>query len=418
MNKLPVLIKSLLLIALSLSTSLAFGVIEDCDQSVNFSNGNTYKKISGTINCVLRDNPSIKTRSVSLRNGKKHGKTTIYAGFYGGNQSASNKVVMIENYHNGQKHGKFIVYDKKTWKVQKETDYKNNIKQREERTNASNGGRTISFYQPHPKGKWSTQIGSLSYNKAGQLSNKNCPKSRSQIPALNNVCGFNGKSQVVKMHDRDGKVTASTVTKKGKTQNKKTFYASGKLRSQYEPNLKQDFYENGKLKEEAIGNINQNLTVKKYYPSGGKKTLERSNKRILAETRSWYMNGKPKYVAFYQPKTRIVTVKNYYDNGQLHEDYKYFKNNRYSASSPESYSRSKLLGLCRTYYENGKLQEQSTYDNKGKLSHAKYYYQNGKIMQTVQMNADKTRAVKEYAKNGKLKKSATYYPDGSVKNAF
>lgn len=306
------------IIAVSFS---AYAVIENCTHGVSFNNGNTYKKVTGTVNCVLRKNPRIKTQSVSLKNGKKHGKSITYGGFYSRKDSTKNHIAMVEHFHYGKKHGKFLIYDKKNpSKINVEKDYKNGLQQREIRLIISNGGKTIIYYAP--KGKWSSKIGSLSYNKAGQLSNKTCPKVKSHVPELNKVCGFSGNGQAVTLRDDKGKITTTAMIKKGQTQELKTFYKSGKLRSKAKPNLKQLFYENGKLKEEIIGSSKQVLSIQDYYPSGVKKSLQRSNKRMITEERKWFMNGKPEYVAIHDLKKKVISIKRYYGNGQLEEDYK------------------------------------------------------------------------------------------------
>ncbi len=398
-------IKLMLFFGMVFGSLSAYAVIEDCDKGVSFNNGNTYKKVTGTVNCVWRKNPHIKTRSVSLRNGKKHGKSIIYIGRYGKRGSEKNNISMVENYHNGKKHGKFIIYDEKNpSKINVEKDYKNGLQQREIRLSVFNGGKTITYYAP--KGKWSSKIGSLSYNKAGQLSNKTCPKVKSHVPELNRVCGFGGSGQAVTLRDDNGKITTTAVIKQGQTQERKTFFVSGKLRSKATPNLKQFFYENGKLKEETKGNPRYSLIVTDYYPSGVKKSLERFNKHIIMEERSWYMNAKLKRVALHQPKSRTVSVKTYYGDGQLHKDHRFIRNGRYGRT---------YIGQARRYYENGKLSGESVRDNKGKLLSEKTYYRSGRIMISTVVHADDSQTVKEFDKNGGLKKSASYYPDGSVK---
>ena len=400
------LLKNIFIITTILASFSAHAVIQNCSQGVNFSNGNTYKQLSGTISCVLRKNPRIKTQSVSLKSGKKHGKSITYGGFYRRKDSAKNHIAMIENFHNGKKHGKFIIYDEKLpSKINVEKDYKNGVQQREMRFSVFNGGKTITYYAP--KGKWSSKIGSLSYNKAGQLSNKSCPKVKSHVPELNKVCGFGDNAQAVTLRDNSGKITTTAVIKQGQAQERKTYYASGKLRSKATPHLTQTFYENGKLKKEKIGNPKQALTIKEYFPTGTKKSLERSNNNhVITEERTWYMNGKPKRVELHQPKTRVVSVKAYYGNGQLQESFQFIRNGRYKKT---------YFGKAQFFYENGRPSEESVRDNKGKMLSAKVYYFNGPLMKFTVVHGDNSRTVKEYDKNGSLQKTATYYSDGSVK---
>lgn len=401
------LLKVLISVVITATPFFAFAVVENCDKGVSFSNGNTYKNISGTISCVLRKNPRINTRSVSLRNGKKHGKTIIYGGFYHRKDSARNHIAVIENYSNGKKHGRFIIYDEKTpAKINVEKDYKNGVQQREMRLSPFNGGKTISYYRP--KGKWSTKVGSLSYNKAGQLSDKSCPKTASHIAELNKVCGYNNKgskTQLVTLRDNNGKVKATAFMAQGQNRESKTFYPSGKIRTIKTTGLSQLFYENGELQEKVIDKRDGDLIKISYYPSGVKKSLKRSNQRSNLETRDWYMNGKPKRVEFYQPKTKHTIVKSYYDNGQLSEDFR---------TAGKGYS-SKLIGNFRRYYESGKLWNESRFDKNGRILREKMFFKNGRLMKFTVVNSDKSHTVKEYAKNGNLKKSETYYADGSVK---
>lgn len=397
--------------------SLAYAVIEDCSHGVRFDHGGTMEGVTAQVECHVRGKPQIKTRSVAFKNGKRHGKTTRYDGFYSGTRNPKNRVSVIEHYKDGKEHGKFMRYDDKTGRVEKEETYKDGIKTREVFHFAPpDGGKRITFSRKHEMGNFAQDIGSVSYNRANQLTAKKCPKKASGIPELDNVCGFgSGAAKTTNLHNNDGKVVGTTTQKNGRVNESKSFYPSGKLKALRTRNSQKFYYENGNLQEEVVDSANRTQMVTEYYENGKKKKYIHTVQRRLQNTRAWYINGKTKYLVARQGNSERVVVKAYYGNGRLYQDYIYVPKSRYSMFMSSFYKTRQLVGTSRVFHENGKLWEVVSRDKNHKLKTAKIHYESGKLGKTIVANADGTQTITVYNKDGSLKESGTYYSDGSKK---
>lgn len=393
----------------------ARAIIEDCTQGVSFDNGNTYKNVTGTIQCHLRQQPHIKTRIVPLKDGKKHGKATFYDGVLSRVRNPQNRVVRVEHYQNDKPHGKHLRYNAEDGKLENEKDFVNGILQREVSVSPFDGSKSISFHKKHEVGNWGEKIGSLSYTTQGKLSDKRCPKQASGVKELDSVCGFGGGSTTTKLYDEQGRVTATTTQSQGKTNERKEFYPSGKLRVVRTPNTQRFYYENGKLEEEVVDNANRTQTVTEYYESGTKKSFVHTVHRKLQESSRWYMNGKPEYTVKRQGNSEQMRVKSWHGNGKVFEEYTYIPKDRYSMFFRSFYRSGQLIGHSRVYFKNGQLADDVQRNPQGKLQSAKYYYESGQLRKRIQMHTDQSRTVEIFNKDGSVKESGTYYPDGSLK---
>jgi antitoxin component YwqK of YwqJK toxin-antitoxin module len=408
------LIPRLTLLALLCTPSAAFAVIEDCTHDVSFNNGNTTKNLTAQVECTQRDKPQIKTRSVGFKNGKRHGKTTRYDGYLSGTRNPKNKVIAIEHYQDGKKHGKFMRYDKDSGALEKDSIYKNDLEQRTV-SYSRRGGKTISFHRKHDLGNFSQKVGSISYNKANQLSNKSCPSKTSGIAELDKACGFGAGTQTAKLHNAQGQVVAATTRKNGQVQETKEFYPSGKIRVIRARNSIKFFYENGNLREEMLNSANQTQMLTEYYENGKKKNYNHTVKKRLKTSRGWYMNGKTEYLVARQGDSERMAVKSYFGNGRVYADYIYVPKDKYSMFFSSFYRTAKIIGNSRLYHENGKLREDIRRDNKGVVQLERIYYESGKPKKTIQLHADKTKTIKNYNKDGSIKDAGIYYSDGSIK---
>ncbi len=402
---------SFLFLALAIN-SIAYAAIERCEQSVNFNNGNTYKEISGQITCFLKSKPSVKTRMVTLKKGKKQGKTIIYAPFF--NEDAKeNQIMSIEHFSDDQEDGEFLYYDEDR-KLKEESFYKAGRKLREKQINPFKGGWTLSFYKPNPKHSGVDSLGSIRYTPEGQLRDITCPTEQSNITELDKVCGFNGEIENT-LYNIDGVVTSVTKILKGKTVERTELNASGKVLETYNSDLQQFFYENGNLKKKIMGTAKQKQTVTEYYPTGKPKTQMKSLHRAITEIHAWYMNERLKYSVIFHSNPDLAEVTTYHGNSQVFQTYSYIPTQRYSEFSLYFYLNEKLVGQSKSYYENGQLHEDIQRTNQGDLIAKKIYHEAGYLQQTIKINSDETRTIQDYDAAGQLTKSANYYPDGSIK---
>ncbi|CAA6813785.1 MAG: Unknown protein [uncultured Campylobacterales bacterium] len=374
--------------------NISYAVIEDCSQNVNFSNGNTYANITGEITCHRRDT-NITTRIVNFKDGKKHGESKTFGGFYS-SRGETNKLVLIENYKEGKEDGVFIRY--KNGATEQKTLYKDSKKYYEMRIHFS-GGKTESFFELQKNG-WTKKVGSISYTKVGKLENISCPKTAPINKNLAKLCGFNLKVEN-KFYSDNEKVLSIQTFLDGKIIEKKLYYLSGKTKAIYRDGIQQFFYENGKLEEEIIKK-DKNITTRNYYKDGKLKEVTVSDGRLLQRQEEWYMNEKIKSLKIYK-ENKEVDIKLYHKSGNLKKEYTQIQYTRYNT---------KIIGDSKEYYENGKLFINIKRD-KEHIIQEDIYYPQGNIKSTTKFYEDKTYSVKEYDKNGNLKKDSRHYSDGS-----
>lgn len=83
-----------------------------------------------------------------------------------------------------------------------------------------------------------------------------------------------------------------------------------------------------------------------------------------------------------------------------------------------AYSQSKT-GICKTFYENGKVKSEEIYKNGVKAGICKYYYENGKLQyeECYDGYGQKEGTYRTYYKNGQLESSYTY-KDGQKHGIF
>ncbi|PWB26027.1 toxin-antitoxin system YwqK family antitoxin [Flavobacterium sp. HTF] len=194
-------------------------------------------------------------------------------------------------------------------------------------------------------------------------------------------------------HYLNGKIAEQGQYKKGfKDGLWKTFYDDGTLKftGKYiskNPQLKDSthtyFYPNGKLKKIEYYKITESKHVrsllmdhrvgtwKTYYENGNIKEStdygdeeERTQKN--GKYLSYYENGNVETEALYSGGWLIGVYKSFYENGKLKE---YVSN----------HSLSRKNGLVKTYYENGVLESEIIYDSGQKNGKATEYFENGKI---------------------------------------
>ncbi|MEE9339103.1 MAG: hypothetical protein V3U87_13575 [Methylococcaceae bacterium] len=403
---------SMFFLALTIN-SIAYAVVERCEQSVNFNNGNTYKDISGQITCFLKSNPLVKTRIVTLNKGKKQGKTIIYAPFF--NEDAKeNQIMSKEHFLDDQEDGEFVYYDEDGM-LKEESFYKAGRKLREKRMSPfKKGGWTLSFYRPNPKHSGVDSMGTISYTSSGQLNNITCPNEQSNITELDKVCGFEGEIENT-LYDESGTMTSVTKNLKGKTVEQTEFNSWGKVIGIYSDDLKKFFYETGNLKKEIMGAAEQEQIVTDYYPTGKPKIQTKSKQRMITEMSAWYMNDKLNYNVIFHSNPDLAEATTYYGNGQLYQTYSYIPTQGYSEFSLYSYHNEKVVGQSKIYYKNGQLHEDTLRSDKGIPIAKKAYYETGQLQQTIRINSDEMRIIQDYDTAGQLKKTVEYYPDGSVK---
>lgn len=386
MKRLPLLL-SLVLINLS---SIAYAAVEDCSHGVSFDNGSTFANVTGTVVCHLRDHPNIKTQEVSLVNGKKHGKRTLYGAFLNSApRSAWQRVYMIEHYSNGEQQGAAQTFDLTSGKMEVERQYNNG---RETATQHAGQNKVIQAYGTGDRRYDSSK---LSRDAKGNITQLVCMDIPTNNAELNRLCGFSqNPGPVIKINNGMGITTSQQYCKGRPCGTTVQTYANGQKAAEYtvENGKKVERFYNpdGTMEQEQSRSKNKDQQVKQYFPDGKLKAILTWAKNEPTEITVYYQNGKKRYNAKKNNQTQLVTAVHYHDNGVKSEEYQF---KVYPGVFLDTIvHRGELVNVSREYAENGRIIREITWNN-GDISR-----------------------IRKFDKNtGKLTKDESYYPDGSRK---
>lgn len=126
-------------------------------------------------------------------------------------------------------------------------------------------------------------------------------------------------------------------------------------------------YPDGKLRTKGVYINGSALQYEEYYANGSPGYYEESHKSLdyYINTRSYFENGKPESILqLIDPKKMIYNKMEYYENGNIKEEGKLF----FNKSSLDYYKADKWL----FYNENGKLVNESFYENGKKIKENNY----------------------------------------------
>ena len=256
------------------------------------------------------------------------------------------------------------------------------------------------------------KLGLLEDGKVFELT---CGES-SFTPEDRKLCGFEGGVSTVQFVQPDGRPRAylaryrggqlleeETVDEKGRPmvrkhtgdrvdvtrrfENGKTYRTYSTVKGDYDGDLK-EWNEEGRLVEEAR------------YGKG----------RVINRTR-YYLNGKPKQELSVDPKTGVITAKDFYDTGTPKKSgsYRPCRNDRcLDYPTPD--------GTVREFAEDGRLERESTYAA-GQLDGVRrVLHKNGKPASEETHAKGQVRKLRCWASDGKLQLEEEYFEDGSRKS--
>jgi antitoxin component YwqK of YwqJK toxin-antitoxin module len=213
---------------------------------------------------------------------------------------------------------------------------------------------------------------------------------------------------------------ALTIYKAGKAFGiSRGYYKSGKLLSETPyvdgkiNGLEKGYYENGSLMYESpMINGKTNGVYKEYYLNGKLEMEGLYSNDSLHIIKDYNENGILERITPYtfsnKDSCRIDGVqKSYYEDGKVREEV--------------TYNNSKIIGISKEYYESGKLKSEVHWID-GKVSgDRKNYYESGKLLSETPCiyNQEEDYVMpngvsKEYYENGKLKSIITYVNDDVV----
>jgi len=387
--------------------SFANGVraVEDCDNGVNLSNGDTFKNFTGVVTCRDRDTHQLR-RQITYKDGKQNGEEIFYDWDTGKKRSS---IFYVDN----ERHGPHMEYDLGTGEVIEQSTF----------VHGSQTGLEKHFF---PDGKiksitYDANDGSidtrLEYDKNGKLSDIQCGP-YSIGPEDVEICGRNGQIGTAIAYRENGQMSYKRQFLKGMRHglsetygNKAQTLSQESWKAGKRDGIWKAFRDDGTLarQEEYVNDVREGEQLEFFADGKAKKTSEiiRDRKKV-AET-TWYQNG---HVARQEEqKGQLREVREYYDNGQL---------SREATLNPtlnQNYSGNAWVGVEKQYHENGKLGAEIHYTDKGQRQGVtEYYYANGQLANKETWDNGVLQQKITYDQTGKKLSDESYYPDGSRKH--
>lgn len=385
--------KTLLGILLIVSQSSYAAVFENCSQGVDFSNGNTYANISGTVVCHLRDNPTVKTREVGLYEGKKQGKTVLYDASLSTirDQDKTGKLYRIEHYQLGKLEGEVRHFDPRTGKLEEFMRYRNDKKiyLKSMKTNQE------TFYGFGLSGHDKHQSGSVTKNAEGNIVSLSCTQFKTDDAQLNRYCGFSqNPGPEVQLSSAFGQ-TKMRYCQGVPCGNSSSTRANGEKSSEtfindQQQKVSREYNDAGNVVYETTSNKGRGARneIREFFDDGKPKSVAIMENRKINELTFFYQNGKKKYHG--KVDGDLVNAVHYYDNGNKREEYQFKTYPRVFFN--RIISRGKPINTSKEYYESGQLYREITWKDHRKSR------------------------MLVFDEDGSLERDERYYPDGSRMN--
>lgn len=206
----------------------------------------------------------------------------------------------------------------------------------------------------------------------------------------------------------------------------KILYEKDETKNTFPTNIK-IYYENGNLKYERVLKNNVVVSEKTFYEDGKIMYLdERDESGKSKHEERYFSNGQLAGKTFYSDEMKNIIdgeYVRYYPNGKL-KVFGNFKDGLLNGEYKEFYSNGNLKLLINydtleetRYYNDGKLQEKSVFDEKNRRK-ILGYYKNGTLKKEIYFDEEKGEKIsKTYYLNGTLKSfgDTTYYSNGQKK---
>lgn len=345
--------------------------VYDCEmdgEHVNPANGSTTRGRTGIMKCVDRDTRKL-VREEEYRNGRAvgHRKFVDYRG---------NVSVWSVN-EQGNREGEARRYDAE-----------GNLLAEERYANGNATGLQVYYYASgnvqrrvyHEPGKG--RRASIEYTDRGELMRLDC----ADEPLLGDdreLCGFNGRVSEVTFHDAKGQVAGRARFENGKRLAMTALGAGGAVaRSEEEAHggrrVVRVHFPDGALRMETVVAGKLRESERELAQSGQRLRETRWHDGWKAEETLWYLNGQPKSKTRWEREGKEMRVisETYWDNGRMRE-----------RSTRDN--RGNYIGVVERYTEKGELESEATY-RMGKLTRRRSY-KDGKLEVDEELFEDGSR---------------------------
>ncbi|WP_294764539.1 hypothetical protein [uncultured Rhodoferax sp.] len=353
--------------------------VQDCEldgKSINTNNGNETAGKNGMVRCKDRDSGQIE-REYELRNGDSVGLSR----YFRNGKLVKEFTITANGPHEGL-----------------EREWAQNGQLVLEFTNVKGNARGLrrSWYEDgSPKAvEWladnEREGASAQFTQGKQLASLRCGPKPLLAPHVNDaaLCGFGGSPSIVATYGSNGKQRATQTLLAGVVQKYALLMDNGKPQEEMERQGNQRterFYgDDGSKRREKVWNEAEKPAVlqrESEYHASGQLVRERlygvsevngrKRNRLLSEAR-FFLNGQPQSKERYTlvGETEQVERQHFNDKGILVAEGRFAMDGRYG--------QERGLGVHRSYYENGKLSQEETFDDKGNVKRLRSWDENGK----------------------------------------
>lgn len=245
-------------------------------------------------------------------------------------------------------------------------------------------GKVKEAYFTNEEGKKTT---SVTFDENGKLTSLKCAK-ESVVPQDREYCGYHGKISETSIYNGD-KVIEKVTHFKGEPKMRIKYFDDGTLSSEEKFNGKKStvkaYFQSGKLKSQ-YGTDNEIADGKEieYFDNSNKarESIWARGKELRRTT--FFTNGKRQKVINFKNESGkfFATVEEFFDKGNIRSNGKFLLKSisAWWASNEGKKFDMVPVGLHKIFYEKGKLNFETNYDQKGIAIHEKEYDILGKIV--------------------------------------
>ncbi len=364
----------------------AFAVV-DCKlggAAVDPANGNTTQGKSGMMRCVDRDS-GVLVREQELRNGKFVGLERYYEG--------GKLVKEFSVNERGNKQGRAREFAPSGQLLRDET-FDNGDRVGIGRQFRANGRLSRIAFVAAREG----ELAVAEFTAEGRLADLRCDREPRLAPDVDDarLFGFGGASQV-ELYGNAATPRARLTLEKGVRVRQEFLYDNGKPQRivllQGDKRVEQRFSAAGvKLFEGqsvVVGTRTQVELEQRFADSGTLTNELRWKGGAPVSESDYYLSGQLRRQVVYsgEPEARERRIRRYYDTGKLAGEGRYVK---------EARGGERAVGVQKTFFEDGGLQSETTYDDRGRPSRERSWDRGGRLLRDDEVFEDRSR--KAYSK--------------------
>lgn len=365
--------------------------VQDCEfngKPVNPNNGNETKGLNGLLRCKDRDTGQME-REYELRNGDSVGLSR----YFRKGQLYKEFTITANGPHEG---------------LEREWAANGQLVLEFTNVNGNTRGLRRAWYDDGTPKRvdWVAENeregASVQYTPTKQLAALRCGPKPLLAPHVDDaaLCGFAGKPSTVSTYSTEGKVRSTQTLLAGLVQKATNFFSDGTPQDEEErqgTNRLERFYGNdGSKRREKLWTEAEKpaqlLRESEYHASG---TLVRERlyaladvggrkrSRLASEAR-FYLNGQPQSKDNYtlEGNVEMRDSQRFSDKGTLRAQGRYALDGRYGE---------RPVGVHKAFFDNGKLEQEEQYDDKGNVKRQRVWDEAGKLLSDDELFEDGSR---------------------------